>query len=166
MYSYQYPRPAVTADILLFGDHATRILLIKRRNDPFKDCWAFPGGFFDMDDPNIEYTALRELAEETGLTGIALTEVGVASRDGRDPRGRTISVIFKGEVECNQVHPIGGDDAKEACWFPLDELPNLAFDHSEILAKALKLDSTANPLETETTSRTEHIPLWKRRKQM
>ncbi|MBP5190753.1 MAG: NUDIX hydrolase, partial [Bacteroidales bacterium] len=94
MYTYKYPRPALTADIALFNLDSTQVMLIRRGNEPFKDCWAFPGGFFDMTDRDIEHTATRELEEETGLKDIALTERFVASREGRDPRGRTVSVIF------------------------------------------------------------------------
>ena len=135
MYTYEYPRAALTADIVLFNLERTEVLLIKRGREPFKDCWAFPGGFFDMTDRDIEHTAARELEEETTLTGIELKMACVASRDGRDPRGRTVSVIFTACVDPATVHPRGGDDAKEARWFPLNTLPPLAFDHGEVLEK-------------------------------
>ena len=138
MYIYEYPRPALTADIVLFNEELSHVLLIQRRNDPYKDFWAFPGGFFDMTDSDIEHTASRELEEETSLTGITLTMACVASRDGRDPRGRTVSVVFTACVNRDNIQPRGGDDAKEARWFPLDALPPLAFDHAEILKKILK----------------------------
>lgn len=137
MFSYEYPRPAVTADIVLFDQDRQHVLLIRRNNDPYKDCWAFPGGFFDMTDTDIEHTAARELEEETCLTGIELKMATVASRDGRDPRGRTVSVIFTGIVDPSKIHPRGGDDAAEARWFSLDSLPPLAFDHGEILDKLI-----------------------------
>ena len=137
MYSYEYPRPALTADIVLLDSEERRVLLIRRGNEPFKDCWAFPGGFFDMEDRDIEQTASRELAEETGLSGVALQLGCVASREGRDPRGRTVSAVFMGHVDPETVHPQGGDDAKEARWFALDAMPSLAFDHGEILEKLL-----------------------------
>lgn len=133
-----YPRPALTADVLVFADDGKSILLIQRGNEPFKGLWAFPGGFFDMDDNDIEHTAARELQEETGLSNIPLTLVGVGSRKGRDPRGRTVTVAFMGDVERSQVHPMGGDDAVLAQWFSLEALPPLAFDHSELLQKALQ----------------------------
>lgn len=139
MYSYEYPRPAVTADIVLFNLDKTEVLLIRRGNDPFKDHWAFPGGFFDMADRDIEHTASRELQEETHLAGIHLDLACVASREGRDPRGRTVTVVFTGIVDPSAVQPRGGDDAKEARWFKLTELPPLAFDHGEILSKIAKL---------------------------
>ena len=91
MYTYEYPRPALTADIALFNLDRSQLLLIRRGNEPYKDCWAFPGGFFDMTDPDIEHTAARELNEETGLSDIPLKLACVASREGRDPRGRTVT---------------------------------------------------------------------------
>ena len=94
MFTYEYPRPALTADIVLFDLDRANVLLIRRGNEPYKDRWAFPGGFFDMTDRDIEHTAARELQEETGLADIPLTMACVASREGRDPRGRTVSVIF------------------------------------------------------------------------
>lgn len=138
MYSYKYPRPAVTADICLFSSDKKQVLLIQRGNEPFKNHWAFPGGFFDMSDPDIAHTAQRELQEETGLTDIKLQELCTALREGRDPRGRTVTVVFVGEVDPERVHPIGGDDARQARWWPIKELPPLAFDHNEILAKACR----------------------------
>lgn len=138
MYSYEYPRPALTADIVLFNLDGTQVLLIRRGNEPFKDCWAFPGGFFDMTDRDIEHTATRELEEETGLKEIALTEQFVASREGRDPRGRTVTVVFSGHVDPARVKPHGADDAAEARWFPIDQLPPLAFDHGEVLERLMK----------------------------
>lgn len=128
----------MTADIVLFSPDSTQVLLIRRGNEPFKDHWAFPGGFFDMSDRDIEHTATRELEEETGLKGIVLKECFVASREGRDPRGRTVSVIFSARVDPSQVNAHGGDDAAEARWFPIDQLPPLAFDHDEVLARLLK----------------------------
>ncbi len=135
MYTYEYPRPALTADIMVFNTFCTEILLIRRGNEPFKNCWAFPGGFFDMSDRDIEHTAVRELEEETGLVDIPLSEFCVASREGRDPRGRTVTVVFTARVNPDEVNPKGGDDACEARWFPLDNLPPLAFDHDEIIGK-------------------------------
>lgn len=137
MFTYEYPRPAVTADIVLFDSDRKRVLLIRRGNEPYKDCWAFPGGFFDMTDSDIEHTAVRELQEETGLSGIELHLVGVFSKEGRDPRGRTVTVAFMGLVDSRTVEPRGGDDAAEAHWFDLTALPPLAFDHAEILGKVV-----------------------------
>ena len=138
MYSYKYPRPALTADIVLLDAERREVLLIKRGHEPFEGCWAFPGGFFDMDDASIEATAERELKEETGIEGVRLEELCTASKAGRDPRGRTVSVVFAGFTDSGKTEARGSDDAREARWFALDDLPQLAFDHAEILDKAIK----------------------------
>ena len=135
MYTYKYPRPAVTADIVLIDRQRRMVLLIERGNDPFKGCWAFPGCFFDMSDPDIEHTAARELEEETSLTGLSLRLATVASREGRDPRGRTVTAVFTADVDSQRLDAKGGDDARLARWWSIDQLPPLAFDHEEILHK-------------------------------
>jgi 8-oxo-dGTP diphosphatase len=139
MYTYKYPRPAVTTDCVIFGitrDGERRVLLVQRGNEPFRGMWAFPGGFLNMDE-TLEQCARRELKEETGLdTPIRFEELKSFSTVDRDPRGRTISVAFVAEVPLSEVK--GGDDAAEARWFPLDEIPQLAFDHGEMLQVALE----------------------------
>ncbi len=138
MYTYPYPRPAVTADCVVIGQEADgrrQVLLIRRGHEPYKDCWAFPGGFMEMDE-TLEQCALRELKEETGLTPTGdLIELKSFSTVDRDPRGRTITVAFLIETPLTEAK--GQDDATEARWFPLDDLPPLAFDHQEILKVAL-----------------------------
>ena len=138
MYTYPYPRPAVTADCVVIGsaaDSSRYVLLIQRGNEPYKGCWALPGGFMDMDE-TLEQCALRELNEETGLTPSGdITELKSFSTVDRDPRGRTITVAFLIEMPLTEAK--GGDDAAEARWFPLNELPPLAFDHDEIIKEAL-----------------------------
>ena len=138
MYTYPYPRPAVTADCVVIGQEADgrrQVLLIRRGHEPYKDCWAFPGGFMEMDE-TLEQCALRELKEETGLTPTGdLIELKSFSTVDRDPRGRTITVAFLIETPLTEAR--GQDDAAEARWFPLDDLPPLAFDHQEILKVAL-----------------------------
>ena len=140
MYSYRYSRPAVTADCVVLGlmpDGSRRLLLIQRGNDPYKGMWAFPGGFMNMDE-TLEQCARRELKEETGLEVEGeFVEVKSFSTVDRDPRGRTITVAFLVTVPVTEVK--GGDDAAKACWFPLEALPPLAFDHDEILKVALAL---------------------------
>lgn len=133
-YIYKYPRPAVTADCVVFTKENTpKVLLIQRGNEPFKGCWTFPGGFMDMDE-TTEQCAIRELKEETGLAVHEVKQIGAYSKVDRDPRGRTVSVAYLSLVD----HPIdvkGLDDAANADWFPIDELPPLAFDHADIMCK-------------------------------
>ncbi len=138
-YTYNYPRPALTVDMIvtrIVGDNL-EVLLIQRLNPPYKDRWAFPGGFVDMDE-TLEQAAARELAEETGLKNVNLKQFKAYSTLNRDPRGRTISVIFTGEVTGDAI-VVAGDDAKNAAWFNIDKLPSLAFDHDEIIQEVLNL---------------------------
>lgn len=137
IYTYEYPRPMLTADCVVVR-HRAEVLLVKRGNDPFKGCWALPGGFMEMDE-TIERCAVRELQEETCLTvdERQLRLIGVYSAPGRDPRGRTVTAAYRVDVEEREA--IAGDDAAEVRWWPLDELPPLAFDHAEIIAAAMAL---------------------------
>lgn len=138
MYSYRYPRPAVTADTLVFSADRKEILLIRRKNDPYKGCWAFPGGFLNMDE-TLEQCALRELQEETSLVLADIHPVGTYSTVDRDPRGRVITTAYYTFADKNTVTPHAEDDAAEIGWFSLDSLPPLAFDHDIILADAIIL---------------------------
>ncbi len=134
-YVYEYPRPMLTVDGLLVRADSVKpqILLIQRGRDPFKGQWALPGGFVEIDEP-IENAARREVQEETGITGVPLFPAGTFGRPGRDPRGRTISVLFVGTLPMNQSATAhAGDDAQNARWFPLDNLPSLAFDHADLI---------------------------------
>jgi 8-oxo-dGTP diphosphatase len=144
-YVYNWPRPMVTVDAIVFdvSGGSPKLLLIKRGNEPFKGQWAFPGGFVDMDE-ELEDAAARELAEEAGLTGVKLTQLYTFGRCGRDPRGRNITVAFigitpsaspRGEKDAKIK---GGDDAAEAKWFDIDDLPEMGFDHNEVAAVAIK----------------------------
>jgi len=135
-YTYDYPRPAVTADCVVFCNDSDglSVLLIERANEPFKGCWAFPGGFMDMEE-NAEDCARRELKEETGLQLEHMEQIGVFTDVDRDPRGRTVSIAYSALVEKRPV--IGADDAAQARWFPISEIPALAFDHEKILRAAL-----------------------------
>lgn len=136
-YTYKYPRPAVTADMIVLTDETDpKILLIQRGNEPFKGCWAFPGGFMNMDE-TTEQCARRELKEETGLEIGEIKQVGAYSAVDRDPRGRTVTVAYITHVP--QILPVTGlDDAAEAKWWPINALPPLAFDHAQILRDALR----------------------------
>ena len=136
-YTYDYPRPAVTADCVVFCNDSDglSVLLIVRASEPFKGCWAFPGGFMDMDE-NAEDCAKRELKEETGLEVGTMRQLGAFAEVNRDPRGRTVSVAYYAVIEKTEVK--GSDDAAQARWFPIDSIPSLAFDHEKILAMALE----------------------------
>lgn len=137
-YTYEYPRPSVTTDcVVLTREVQPKVLLIQRRWEPFEGCRAIPGGFLDMDE-TTEQCARRELREETGLLLEDLRQVGAYSRVDRDPRGRTISVAYLAVVD--SPLPVEGlDDAARAEWFPIDQLPPLAFDHEEIMNDSLAL---------------------------
>ncbi|MBN2802167.1 MAG: NUDIX hydrolase [Deltaproteobacteria bacterium] len=139
-YCYKYPRPMVTVDTVILKaepDNIFKLLLIKRKNDPFADCWALPGGFVDMDE-DLDAAAKRELLEETGIAVDSVKEIGAFGTPGRDPRGRNICVAF-GAVVHDELFPKGGDDAKEAELFDMNHLPELAFDHEKIIMKAIKV---------------------------
>ena len=139
-YVYEWPRPMVTVDAVVFSLSAgeIKLLLIKRKNEPFKGKWAMPGGFIEMDE-ELEDAAARELAEETGLTGVRLEQMHTFDKCGRDPRGRMISTAFLGIVSRKPKKLKAGDDAGEAKWFDIEKLPeNMAFDHNEIAKFAIK----------------------------
>lgn len=139
-YSYDYPRPALTVDAAVFCGpaQARKLLLVRRGADPFKGCWALPGGFVDEGERPVE-AARRELAEETGLIWEgALIPVGAFGDPGRDPRGWTVSAAYLADMGLEENIVVPGDDAAEARWFFADELPeSLAFDHADIVAAAL-----------------------------
>lgn len=134
---YAYPHPAVSTDIVLFTlrDEALQLLLIRRGNEPFRGQWALPGGFLDIDE-DIDACAARELAEETGVSGLYLEQLYTFGAVGRDPRERVISVAYFALVPAERTLVRAGDDAAEAAWFPVKALPALAFDHAEIIATA------------------------------
>lgn len=137
-YTYKYPRPAVTTDCVVFTkEEEPKVLLIQRGNEPYKGCWAFPGGFMNMEE-TAEECAVRELKEETGLTVNQIQQIGAYSKVDRDPRGRTVSIAYLAIVDAPTAVS-GMDDAAKAAWFPLASLPDLAFDHKDILADAIAL---------------------------
>ena len=137
-YTYKYPRPALTVDAAVFRKSGTgfEILLIQRDNPPFEGGWALPGGFVDMDE-TLEDAIIRELQEETSLTDVALKQLHAFSTPGRDPRGHTISVVFWGIQDSNQK-ATAGDDARNVKWYKIDHLPELAFDHTDVIEFAIR----------------------------
>ncbi|MDE6271704.1 MAG: NUDIX hydrolase [Muribaculaceae bacterium] len=136
-FSYKYPRPALTADCVIFGfdGESLKILLIERALSPFLGMWALPGGFMRMDE-SIEECARRELLEETHIKDIFLEQFHCFSGVNRDPRGRIVTVAFIALVRPSDHEVMGGDDASKAVWFNADELPPLAFDHRDIVKAA------------------------------
>lgn len=141
-YTYEYPRPMLTADCMVTNSRG-EVLLVRRGNDPFKGCWALPGGFMEMDE-TIEHCAVRELEEETHLkvSEKDLRLIGVYSAPGRDPRGRTVTAAYavSGKwIEESGKIAVAGDDAAEVRWWPLNALPPLAFDHAEIVSDGQRL---------------------------
>ena len=149
-YCYAYPRPAVTTDCVVFSyfDSRLHVLLIQRGAAPFTGEWAFPGGFLNMDECALE-GAQRELLEETGMKDVALSQLHTFSSVSRDPRGRTISIVFLGMVNAARDAVVAGDDARAVQWFPVGQLPKLAFDHESIFQLAfrnLRFQMRINPV--------------------
>lgn len=138
-YTYDYPRLMLTVDAVVFrlNDKIPEVLLIQRKYDPFAGMWALPGGFVDMEE-TVEQAVVRELEEETGLKLEKLEQLHIFSEIGRDPRGRTVSVTFFGIADFIHSTVKGGDDASDAKWFPLDKMPDLAFDHIKAVDMAFK----------------------------
>lgn len=138
-YTYDYPRPMVTVDSLIFSikPNSSKILLIQRDKEPFEGFWALPGGFIEMDETLLE-SAIRELQEETGLYNIELTQLYTFGNPGRDPRGRTITTVFYGFADEEKVIIKADSDARNANWFDIKNLPKLAFDHNIVVEYAIK----------------------------
>lgn len=135
-HTYDYPRPALTVDLVLVSREARpRVLLIRRGNEPFAGAWALPGGFVNEGE-SLADAARRELHEETGVTVGDLEQLYTAGDPGRDPRGWTVSVAYLVRVNIETLTPRAGDDAAAVGWHRLDKLPPLAFDHGMILGRA------------------------------
>ena len=150
-----YPRPYLTADLVLLSENADRVLLIRRKGHPFLGKWAFPGGFVNPDESAFD-AALRELAEETGVEGLAesaIREIGLFSKPGRDPRGWIVSDAFAAQVDPASIKAHADDDAADARWFSIERNGaalllragdlclserDLAFDHADMLRRALE----------------------------
>ena len=149
--SDKYPKPSLTADILVFrkgAGNTVHLLMVRRKGHPFLGCLALPGGFAKAGE-TIESTAARELLEETGISDKELKLVGVYSRPGRDPRGWTVSVAYAALAEYNGIAPTAGDDAASVHWIPLEADADgcyrlaaneaLAFDHADIITDAIRM---------------------------
>lgn len=139
-FTYDYPMPAVTVDAVIIrkNDVSDDILLIKRGREPFKDMWALPGGFIEIDE-ELDVAVKRELFEETGIIHHNLRQLFTVGTVGRDPRYRTISVVYGGFFDGNNMSIKAGDDATAAVWFQVSSLPELAFDHKDVIKKAFLL---------------------------
>lgn len=135
MFTYPYPRPSLTVDVALVTLEAKpRILLIRRKAEPFAGCWALPGGFVEENERPLD-AARRELLEETGLTQTDLEQLHAFGDSGRDPRGWTVSIVYTARVIPELLKPFAGDDAAAVRWFSLTKPPELAFDHGIILSR-------------------------------
>jgi 8-oxo-dGTP diphosphatase len=140
MFEYDYPRPALTVDIVVFTlqEDQLQVLLVQRGAEPFAGRWALPGGFVEVDE-SLEDAAHRELAEETGIQDAYLEQLYTYGDPGRDPRERVVTVAYFALVPTGTlIRQEGGSDATQAQWFPTSNLPTLAFDHSEITYYALR----------------------------
>ncbi|MEQ1893361.1 MAG: NUDIX domain-containing protein [Planctomycetota bacterium] len=135
--TYEFPRPALTVDCVVFGLDGGRlsVLLVRRGLEPFRGRWALPGGFVHVGE-SLEQAARRELAEETGLERLYLEQLYTFGEPGRDPREHVVSVAYYALVNLHEHGPVAASDAESAGWFALDDLPRLAFDHARIVASA------------------------------
>jgi 8-oxo-dGTP diphosphatase len=138
-YTYDWPRPMVTVDAAVFAffDGRAGLLLIQRKQEPYKDHWALPGGFVEMDE-DLPEGAARELAEETGLKHVPLEQLHTFGKPGRDPRGPAITVVYFGIAAGPPEEAEAADDAARAQWFDIEHLPRMAFDHEEIVRCAIE----------------------------
>jgi 8-oxo-dGTP diphosphatase len=136
-HTYEHPHPAVTTDVVIFtlSADALNVLLVRRANPPFQNQWALPGGFVEIGE-DLEVCALRELREETGVTGVFLEQLYTFGAPQRDPRERVITVAYYALVPMDRLHLRAASDAREVAWFRCDGLPMLAFDHADIVRMA------------------------------
>src|SRR4051812_48776165 len=126
-FTYESPRPALTVDLVVVTrEPRPRVLLVRRKKDPFAGTWAFPGGFVDEGE-KLADAARRELKEETGSDIREIEQLYTTGDPGRDPRGWTVTVAYLARVDVDRLKPVAGDDADAVGWFPLDDPPPLAF---------------------------------------
>lgn len=138
-YCYEHPRPALSTDCVIFGfdDTNLNVLLIERGGDPFKGYWALPGGFVQIDE-SAEDSAMRELFEETGIKDVSLDQLHTFTDVHRHPHSRVITIAYYGLVRTTGLRLIAGDDARNARWVNINDIPSLAFDHNLIISIAKK----------------------------
>lgn len=138
-YTYEYPRPALTVDCVVFGldEEDLKVLLIQRGLEPFQGKWALPGGFVRMEE-SLDEAARRELEEESGIRPSHLEQLYTFGEPGRDPRGRVVTVAYFALVKLSDHRVHASTDAREAAWFSVWDAPKLAFDHADILGTALQ----------------------------
>lgn len=150
----KYPKPAHTVDNIIFAqkDRQLHVLLIKRKNYPFKGKWAFPGGFVDMHE-DLEVAALRELEEETGATGVNVYQLGTWGKPERDPRMRVISTVYVACVEWNQLTIAAADDALDALWFAIEEKSSVGNE------KTYQLTNAEKGITLSFTGKVEGLPI-------
>ena len=134
-----YPQPSVATDVVIFTikNKDLKVLLIKRKLDPFKGKWAIPGGFIGIDEP-LDSAAKRELIEETGVDADYLEQLYTFGNPKRDPRGRVISVAYMALVNSEKIELKAASDASDAQWFSVNKIPDIGFDHKQILKYATK----------------------------
>jgi 8-oxo-dGTP diphosphatase len=136
-FAYEFARPALAVDVVVFAldEENLQVMLIQRDLEPFEGRWALPGGFVRVDETLAE-AARRELQEETGLKDIFLEQLFTFGDLDRDPRERVVTVAYYALVNLAGHDVLASTDARNAAWFPVDDLPKLAFDHEEILQAA------------------------------
>lgn len=136
-YTYDYPRPSLTVDCVIFGldEGDLKVLLIQRGQAPFEGQWALPGGFVRLDE-TLDEAARRELQEETGVNNVFLEQLYTYSAVDRDPRERVVTAAYFALVKLCDHRIKATTDARNAAWFTVHDAPKLAFDHAKILEQA------------------------------
>ena len=143
----QDPFIHLTVDIVLFGyakEPAISVLLIKRGSDPYKGEWALPGGFVEKGE-SLEEAVIRELKEETAIRAECIEQLYAFGKPDRDPRGRSVSIAYYGFVKRAGANAKAASDAEDVAWFDMNDLPRLAFDHYDILQKAIERLKSKGP---------------------